>query len=138
MATLITKENLLELLKSYDIDTTMCQYELFAESYERYSGGETYKLKFKCPGDYLAYLSMNIHAAPTVKNLNERYDGIEDFQREILDEIPSIEAMAMTASDSWYGDGDDYIIYLKNLTTNELLYGPMNMEELDDDNSWED
>ena len=56
-STEITQENLLQCLKDHGIDTTPHQYELSAETYERYESGRKYKKRFTTDGDYLAYFS---------------------------------------------------------------------------------
>ena len=110
-----TVKELFELLKSRGIDTTKCQYELKAEKYERYEEGEVYTIKFYCPGDYIAYFSMRCHGAPTSSDVLE-------WNAEIEDDWITLDDMKDAASQYWWGDGDDYIIYLKNLTTGATLY----------------
>lgn len=114
---------IMNLLHEKGIDTTSHNYELRAIGYGRYSDGPTYTKRFRCRGDYLAYFSMRIHEAPTFKNLLEDYAyGDIDELIETIEDHPSVADMKELASSSWYGDGDDEIIYLKNLDTGKLLY----------------
>ena len=113
---------ILQILKSHGIDTTRAKYELCARTYDRMESGEKYIEKFTCPGDYLAYFSMHVHANPTLRNMQfyfgEDLSGFED----VVDENPALADIEEYASSNWWGDGDDYIIYLKNLNTGEYLY----------------
>lgn len=111
---------IVSLLKEYSIDTTKHYYELVAESYERYESGKRYIKNFSCPGDWLAYLSMAVHGSPTAKKI-DKYYGQDDFE-DLLEENPTVTDIAKYASTHWWGDGDDYIIYLKNLDTGKVLY----------------
>ena len=134
----LTNKDMVEVLKSMGIDTTMSQYELRAEEYERYSSGTLYAKKFKCPGDWLAYLSMAIHGTPNAEQLGDHFDVYtkEDFE-EFASDYPTVEDMKDCASSCWWGDGDDYIIYLKNLTTGETLYqGDSDYYEDEEDEDW--
>lgn len=110
-----TKEELFALLNSRGIDTTRNKYELCAEVYERFGGGDRYKRRFDCPGDFIAYFSMVFHARPVL-------DDVLDYSVEIQDDWTTLDDMKEHASEYWWGDGDDYIIYLKNLTTGKDLY----------------
>lgn len=125
----------LSILKDHNIDTTMCQYELRAEAYERYTSGKVYTKKFKCPGDYLAYFSMVVHKAPTGSAILEYFD-LDEFA-ELVDHYPTVAKIKQVAEQSWYGDGDDYIISLKNLTTGDVLYEADYYEEDEDEEDWE-
>ena len=107
-------------MNKYNIDTTQYSYQLKAETYERYQSGKRYTKTFKCAGDYLAYFSMLVHKSPTPYTL-EDYFGVDGFI-EIVQDYPSVDAIYDHASSSWWGDGDDYIISLVNLDTNEVLY----------------
>ena len=131
-----TNKSIVELLESRGIDTTKAEYELKAQRYERYDEGAVYTRKFTCPGDYLAYFSMTIHSQPNASNINFHYPGDEFI--DIVDECPTVEDIADYAEQYWWGDGDDYIIYLKNLSTNEYLYGSEKVEEEYDNEDWED
>lgn len=115
-------KDLLKLLQSNGIDTTKHKYELKAKTYERYTSGPIYTKKFTCPGNYLAYMSMYLHRH---MNSSEIVEGFEDYFGS-LDSLPADVAtesdMKQYASDHWWGDGDDYIFYLKNLDTGEILY----------------
>ena len=110
-----------QILKDNGIDTTPHRYELKAETYERYGGGQIYTKKFRCEGDYLAYFSMLFHTRPTESEILDFYDSYEDFA-EFVEGNPSVEDMKESASRCWWGDGDDFIIYLKNLDTGDILY----------------
>ena len=130
---------LLETLKSHGIDTTKCQYELTAEEYERYHPGEVYTIKFSCPGDYLAYFSMWMHERPSIARFEAAYgDDLILEMEDCLNRFPTVEALAEHAAANWWGDGDDYIISLKNLTTGELLYrGEYEYPEAEDDDEYD-
>lgn len=118
-----TEDNkgLIQLLKDRGIDTTFHRYELYAQTYERYEEGSKYKLKFKCPGDYLAYFSMALHETPNYDNMEFYCGGIEEIA-EFLDEYPTLNDIRSCAEEYWWGDGSDYIIYLKNIDTGDKLY----------------
>ena len=127
-----TNDTLKQLLQEHGIDTTPAKYELYAETYERYESGRKYKKKFTCDGDYVAYFSMLLHSKPTYDKLVDYFS--EDELEEFIEENPTVEDIADYASSSWWGDGDDFIIYLKNLNTGEYLYGPEETEdEYDED-----
>lgn len=117
-------------LNSVGIDTTMHNYELFARDYGDDDWGDSYIVRFKCPGDYLAYFAMLGHQE--VKTLPGLVEVIYDYAFsprykgcELLFEIcgQSVESMKNYASSEWYGDSDDEVYYLKNLDTNTFLYG---------------
>lgn len=128
---------LVSLLKDHSIDTTKHKYELRAQTYERYESGKYYTKKFTCPGDWLAYLSMIVHASPSADNIADEL-GIDYFE-EILEDNPTVADIEELASSTWWGDGDDFIIYLKNLDSGEYLYGPEEEEEEDiDEEDWGD
>ena len=122
-------------LREYGIDTTVHNYEMRAKAYEGYGGG-TYTLKFRCPGDYLAYVAMCIlrgeigygmkpestrirTASGLAKGIDDYFGGLEDLLDACGD---SIESMSNFASTNWWGDEDDYIMYLKNIDTGDVLY----------------
>ena len=130
----ITSAQIEKILADHGIDTTMNQYELCAQAYERYGRGQVYRKKFKCPGNYLAYFSMEFHAAPTSGRINEYFNNIEDLEY-FIEQHPTVKDIAEFAESEWWGDGDDYIYYLKNLTTGEYLYG--SLEEGEDEGDWE-
>ena len=132
-----TNADLKKILKDADLWEELQDYELKAQRYERYSNGAVYTKKFMCPGDWLAFLSMLVHNEPNARTLQE-----EDIQ-DLIEECPTVEDMEQHASKNWWGDGDDYIIYLKNLNTNEYLYGPEEEsfdedEDEDDGEGWEE
>lgn len=124
---------LVDILKEHGIDTTKAQYELKAESYERYDSGKVYTRKFTCPGDYLAYFAMWVHRQPSVSSIDDL-----DYFEDIVDENPTVGDIATYAEQNWWGDGDDYIIYLKNLNTGEILYSADEPEEEYEEEEWED
>lgn len=130
----LTNQSIVELLRSRGIDTTKAKYELKAQRYERYEEGATYTKRFMCPGDYFAYFSMHVHEQPSASNLDYWTNEFE----EMLDECPTVDDMREYATCYWWGDGDDFIIYLKNLSTGEYLYGPEYIEEEYDEEDWED
>ena len=136
----LTNADVVRILKDHGIDTTKCQYELKAEEYERYSRGQHYVKKFACPGDYLAYLAMLFHRGPNAALIDAWYGGKEGFIEEIEDH-PTVEDMAEYACSIWWGDGDDFIYYLKNLTTGDILYqsdeSPEYYED-DEEDEWDE
>lgn len=116
-----TSQSFIDSLKERGIDTTPSKYALHAEAYERYERGKRYTKRFSCEGDYLAYFSMLLHTKPSYKELLDYFDDEDDLQ-EFIEDYPTTQDIAEYASENWWGDGDDYIIYLKNLTTGEYLY----------------
>ena len=134
----LTNKDMVEVLKSMGIDTTMSQYELRAEEYERYSSGGSYVKKFKCLGDWLAYLSMNCHCKPGAVELEDRFGWDLDEFKDFVEAYPTVDKISNMASNRWYGDGDDHIIYLRNLTTGEELYSDgSDYYEDEDDEDWD-
>lgn len=125
------------ILKDHGIDTTKSKYELVAETYERYGGGRKYRKNFTCPGDYLAYFAMTIHATPNYNNLMDSFGDIYEFE-EFVDKYPTVGDIAEHAASSWWGDGDDYIISLKDVNSGEVLYaGDSEPEEYsEEDEDW--
>lgn len=135
--TTIKGEDILNLLKSHNIDTTTNQYELVAEEYERYEQGGRYKKTFKCPGDYLAFFSMALHANPTPAAIEDYYGDLDELEYYV-NKYPTLSDIGKYASQNWYGDGADHIISLKNLTTGELLYSDgVSDEYIEDEGDWE-
>lgn len=134
----ITNENLIEFLKSNGIDTTKSKYELKAITYERYEEGSRYVKKFTCPGDWLAYFSMLFHTVPNAATFNEHGYVLEDLEDFIAEGCTTVDAMKDHASSVWWGDGDDYILYLQNLNNGEYLYGPEEVEYEAEEEEWED
>ena len=120
-STEITDEAILKLFDELGIDSTRHRYELKAETYERYESGRKYVKKFTCSGDYLAYFSMLLHTKPTAESLSEYFDDFDEF-KDLVEANPTVEDIKDYASACWYGDGDDYIIYLKNLDNSKVLY----------------
>lgn len=127
-------KDVIDWLNRKGIDTTKHRYELEAEEYRRYESGPTYRYRFTAPGDWVAYVAMQLHRdmSPNavVEYINDYFDNEEE-----LAEISSIPAIRDTAAMSWWGDGDDFIHYLKNLDTGEMLYQTDDSmyEEYDDD-----
>lgn len=115
-----TVSDILKILQDNGIDTTTNKYRLEARQYERYEIGEKYKINFTCNGDYLAYLSMLFHSKPTLKAIKD-YWGIEEF-KEFVAEHPTVEDIYDYAQEYWYGDGDDFILSLVNVSKNKVLY----------------
>lgn len=115
-----TDSNVVKYLKDNGINTSRCTYELTAQEYERYEEGEIYTLQFDCYGDWLAYLSMLLHSEPNADTIGD-YMDIDDF-KDLVADYPSLKDMKAHASQAWWGDGSDFIIKLKNLTTGTILY----------------
>ena len=132
----LTNSSLVSFLKANGIDTTKHKYELYAEEYERYGSGGRYKKKFTCPGDYLAYFSMQLHRSPTAEALEDYGYDTEELE-EFISEHSTVEDMDNYANSNWWGDGDDYIIYLKNLDTGEYLC-EQEEEQEEEEEDWED
>ena len=135
-------------LQEAGINTQVHRYELCAEEYDRFSSGKKYVVDFKCPGDYLAYFAMVGHKdvqtlanlSSCVKELMWNYD-IDTFDAFLEIFGRTVAGMEDFASDNWWGDGDDYIIYLKNLDTGKTLYRNDDSEpEIydEDDEDWDD
>lgn len=126
----------LSILQSHGIDITKAKYQLKATTYyDQFP----YAKQFNCLGDYLAYFSMIFHQSVTPTELVEDYFGDIDEFAEFVDEHPTVESISDYASEHWWGDGDDYIIQLKNLTTNDVLYqGHEDVIEdvIDEEDSW--
>lgn len=136
----LTIRDVIRKLREWGIDTTRHKYELKAEEYRRYGweAAPIYAFKFTAPGDYLAYFSMLLHQDFSPDKIVENIESLED-----LEQMPhTLEGIDELASSTWYGDGDDYIIHLKNLDTGEVLYdGNYEMYEdeyEDEDFDWED
>lgn len=128
-----TSADILQILQNHGIDTTPSRYRLEAREYERYEIGRKYKANFYCNGDYLAYFSMLFHGKPTIKDI-EDYWGIEEF-KEFVDENPTVKDIYNYAQEYWYGDGDDFILSLVNVSKNKVLYeedDPYEYADVDD------
>lgn len=117
----LTDASIIQILKDHNLDTTSHKYVMKAERYERYTRGKDYVSRCSCPGDYLAYFMMLLHKKSTAEALNEYFDDAEEF-REFVADHPTVSDIDRYASQNWWGDGDDYIFYLKNLDTGEMLY----------------
>ena len=121
-------------LNDLGIDTSMHIYEMKArayERYERYASSKPYVIRFTCPGDYLAYFAMAGHM--DVKTLDglantiyEQYFEYFDFDEGFSNMIEycgtTVKSAARHAKEYWWGDGDDYIYYLVNNDTQDVLY----------------
>ena len=129
---------LVDMLKAHGIDTTKHKYQLKAEGYERYGSGRRYTKTFTCPGNYLAYLSMLLHKQPTAEAIEDYYGSMKYFEEDLLESYHTVDDIADHAAAYWWGDGDDYIIYLKNLDTNEVLYEGEETEDYYEEDDWED
>lgn len=109
------------------------KYRLVAQAYERYGSGATYSRTFYAPNDYLALFSMMLHAAPTIANFEDfgfEYIDMEEY----LNDYPTYKDLLSHAASTWWGDGDDYIISLTNLTSGKTLYeGEAGYEDDEDD-----
>lgn len=135
----LSMKQFLKWLRSHGIDVTIHNYELQAEKYERYTSGSTYTYRFKAPGDWVAYMSMLLHRNMTPAN-------IMDYVSEWLDDgeydgiFHSVNAIREYAETNWWGDGDDFIHYLKNLDTGEMLYEAEDYDELEyeEDDNWDE
>lgn len=109
------------------------KYELVAQEYDRYSDGKIYKKTFYAPNDYIALYSMALHDAPTIDNFNLAFWDPYDIKMS-SGNFPTYEEMLNEVSSEYWGDGDDYIISLKNLSTGKTLYeGDNSFEEYDDE-----
>lgn len=130
------KMQFMQLLHDHGIDTINQKYELFAEAYERFGSGHKYRKTFTCPSDYIAYFSMVLHKKPTFNDIYEHFDEDIDYATEFIEDNPNVESIKDYAFSSWWGDGDDYIIYLKNLTIGKIFYESYYEEEpeYEDDN----
>lgn len=109
----------LSILDQYDIDTTMNEYELIFEKYNRIEPNKRYRIIFKCPGDYLAYFSMPLHRSPTTHNIY-LWCGPDKFL-DIVSNHPSVRSISEYADYSWHG-GESPIISLVNVSRGRILY----------------
>lgn len=91
------------------------KYLLVAEQYDR-GPAPTYKRKFNAPNDYIALFSMYCHDEPTEEEL------VDYFGDDFSDYPQTYEEMLKYARSTWWGDGDDYIILLENITEDKTLY----------------
>ena len=127
---------LINMLRDMKIDTTFHRYELYAQNYERYEDGKKYRLKFKCPGDYLALYAGILHETPNYENMESYFGDIDDIA-EYVEDYPTVSSI-QSRVDSYSGDGGDFIIYLKNLDTGDYLYSVKEPEdEYEDEYDWE-
>lgn len=99
---------------------------------ERYGDDGTYTLRFSAPNDYIALFAMLLHESPSINAMIEYFDDLESI-KYYFDEFPTYDDLYKFASESWWGDGDDFIIELKNLNTGETLYEGESNDEVDDD-----
>lgn len=135
-----TKNDLLKILKDHDIDTPVHTYELMAEKYDRGASNHNYTRTFKCPGNWLAYLAMALHATPTPERIEDYFGDVDDFVA-FVEANPTERDIEDYAAAQWWGDGDDYIYYLKNKTTGEILYSANGDEDVDEgkwESDWEE
>lgn len=124
---------IVSFLKSNQIDTTKHKYELVAESY---SNGKRYTYKFTAYGDWMAYLSMALHRNMKMSSIDKHVEDLFGDIEDIPSNLLSVESMFDYASDYWWGDGDDYIISLRNLDTGEILYESGESEEYEEEDNW--
>lgn len=98
---------------------------------------ETASPDFETESEFEAYEWFEDYDTGELEGEDDIYDEIHDYfdNEEELAEISSIPAIRDTAAMSWWGDGDDFIHYLKNLDTGEMLYQTDDSmyEEYDDD-----
>ena len=137
----VTNKKIVEVLKSHGIDTTLHMYEMMAEGYDRYSEGPNYTIKFKCPGDWFSYFARALHEKPNAESFAEYFGDDIDELISLIEENPTVDDIAEHAGQYWWGDGDDYVYYLKNLDTNKILYSgdaePIETEIVDEWNEEE-
>ena len=128
------KEGLKQLVAKFGNNKS--QYELIALEYDPFDAERPYRRKFFAPNDYIALYSMTLHCAPTAANLEDF--GI--YGQDILDDLkehPTFEDFLDYQSANAWGDGDDFIYSLTNLTTGKVLYsseGEEGFEDEEDDN----
>lgn len=127
-----TLNDVLQYLKDAGIDTTKHRYELKAEDYGSGTGSQ-YTYRFTALGDWMAYLSMKLHRSMTKSD-------VLDYLNESLDDLPTtLEGMLEFATENWWGDGDDFIISLKNIDTSVVLYSGDNADgDYEEDDDWDE
>lgn len=130
----MSMKQFLNWLRSHGIDASMHNYELKAEEYQRYGKGSVYTYRFKAPGDWVAYMSMLLHRDMTSANIMDYVNSWlnEGDNDSIFDSVNDIRKIAEL---NWWGDGDDFIHYLKNLDTGKMLY---EAEDYEDDFDWDE
>lgn len=80
---------------------------------------------------------MTLHTNPTPAAIEDYYGDLDELEYYV-NEYPTLSDIGKYASQNWYGDGDDHIISLKNLTTGELLYSDgVSDEYIEDEGDWE-
>lgn len=131
-------KSVLQKCKQVGIDTTSNNYEMMAERYMRYQEGGNYTIKFSAPGNYFAYMAMYIHQPLNIENILEFIKDYFGDVDDMLADYPTEESMKENAESVWWGDGDDYIFYLKNTTTGDILYQGEDSGEIDEDEYYED
>ena len=95
------------------------KYMLVAEGYDRCPGGTgVYHLKFNAPNDYVALMCMCCHCEPTIDEIIDYFGSVQ----ALLDECPTYEDLLSHASCNWWGDGDDFIMLVENLSEDKTLY----------------
>ena len=117
--------DIVRFLQSKGIDTTKYEYELKYVFFARFSDEPT-KVKFSCPGDYLALFSTRMagvipkEAIPNFENIDD-YFGIDRFVN-IVDKYPDYSSLYRMASGAeWFGREEFGGITLTNLTTGKVL-----------------
>lgn len=132
--TQFNSQSFIQLLNDKGIDTTPHRYELHAQ---QYGGDNLYTQRFKCPGDYVAYFAMYLHESVKFDDVFEYFNNNVENLTNFINEHPDVEAMQEYAAYNWWGDGGDYVFYLKNLDTDEFLYqGDENEIEEDEAYDW--
>ena len=128
---------IVDLIKSKvkELGMNKSKYSMRAE---RYGDDGTYTLRFSAPNDYIALFAMLLHESPSINAMIEYFGDLESI-KYYFDEFPTYDDLYKFASESWWGDGDDFIIELKNLTTGETLYeGELNNDIDDEDYVYDD
>lgn len=91
-------------------------YELTGEPHS----GSSYTKRFYAPNDYIALLSMKLHEAPTIQNIEDHgYKGSDIL--EYLKEYPTVDAFATYLDKNYMWSKDDFIVHIKNIDTGETL-----------------
>ena len=136
--------DIVKFLQSKGIDTTKCQYELKYVFFGRFGDDKRLKIKFTCPGDYLALFSTGMagldpsEAIPTFQNIDERW-GIDKFV-DIVNSAPSYSELYDYGQQAeWFWREEFGNITLTNLTNGKVLVEDDYEEEYDEyEEDWED
>lgn len=95
-----------------------CKYQLRAQEYDRCPSTPTYTRRFTAPNDYVAILCMCLHHKPTLDEIEWEFESVED----LIEEYPTYEDLKDYMESCYWGDGDDFILSVINLTENRVLY----------------